>query len=323
MPHNISTLAQSRHDDSRTIELVKAIWAETLGLEAVGPHDDFFELGGHSLKAASVVARLGERVGFELPIDALFEAPTPAEMAELIGEIRDGSNPAAPDGISAFFPDWVVPLQRAGAGRPVFDFPSTDNEPGALAQDAHIAALVGRERPFWGFRQRHPHPARLREQGIPALAAAYVAQLQSIQGAGPYLLMANCGGGFPAWEGARQLLASGEEIAGILFFEVPLGASFDALVPGVTPPGASSPPQSSRDYRPPPLPVDLTFLMTDFWFDRGWWKPWQRATRGTFRPVVLDFGDARASDFIDRRARTIADHVRDWIDRAETRALDR
>jgi len=68
-------------------EMERAIaetWAQMLGFERIGIHDDFFELGGHSVLALQLVARLRESFGVELPLDVLFEAATVAQLAEQI-----------------------------------------------------------------------------------------------------------------------------------------------------------------------------------------------------------------------------------------------
>ncbi len=60
---------------------VAGTFAEVLCLDAVDPDEDFFELGGNSLLAVKVLVRLGERLGADLPIAAVFEARTAAELA--------------------------------------------------------------------------------------------------------------------------------------------------------------------------------------------------------------------------------------------------
>ncbi len=64
-----------------TEHIVASVWAEVLGLDEVGVHDDFFDLGGHSLLATQVVARLQDALGWTVPLTAIFETPTVASLA--------------------------------------------------------------------------------------------------------------------------------------------------------------------------------------------------------------------------------------------------
>ncbi|MDT0527965.1 amino acid adenylation domain-containing protein [Micromonospora sp. DSM 115977] len=67
-----------------TERAVAEVWAEVLGVDRCGTHDDFFDLGGHSLLATQVVALLHERFPVDLPVSAVFEAPTVAELATVL-----------------------------------------------------------------------------------------------------------------------------------------------------------------------------------------------------------------------------------------------
>jgi amino acid adenylation domain-containing protein len=62
---------------------IAAIWAELLGVEQVGVHDDFFALGGHSLLATQAIMRIRRTHG-DIPLRALLTAPTVADIAELV-----------------------------------------------------------------------------------------------------------------------------------------------------------------------------------------------------------------------------------------------
>ncbi|MBW3570023.1 MAG: amino acid adenylation domain-containing protein, partial [Gemmatimonadetes bacterium] len=87
-------------------EVLAAIWAEVLRVDRVGVDDDFFASGGHSLLATRVVSRVRDVFGVELPLRALFEGPTLAELAERVEALRRAGLPVLPP---------VVPVERTGA----------------------------------------------------------------------------------------------------------------------------------------------------------------------------------------------------------------
>ena len=60
------------------------LWAEVLGLDRVGIHDNFLDLGGHSLLATQIVSRACQAFQVDVPLRALLEAPTVAKMAVVI-----------------------------------------------------------------------------------------------------------------------------------------------------------------------------------------------------------------------------------------------
>jgi amino acid adenylation domain-containing protein len=83
-----------------------AIWQRLLGIQSVGRHDSFFEMGGHSLLATQLTARLREGFGVSLPMAALFENPTVADLAALIVQMRrEGQSDIPPGAVLEIVPD--------------------------------------------------------------------------------------------------------------------------------------------------------------------------------------------------------------------------
>ncbi|MFE0759399.1 phosphopantetheine-binding protein, partial [Inquilinus sp. NPDC058860] len=79
---------------------IARIWQDVLGLAHVSRHDDFFQLGGHSLLATKMVSRLRQTLAVELPLAALFEARTIADLAALIDRHGRGNAAAELDAMS-------------------------------------------------------------------------------------------------------------------------------------------------------------------------------------------------------------------------------
>lgn len=88
-------------------ELVVSALAELLNNPGMGIHENFFEVGGHSLLAAQLASRLRSVLHVELPLRALFEAPTAAGLAQRIEALlRSGHEYAAAP---------LQPVSRAGS----------------------------------------------------------------------------------------------------------------------------------------------------------------------------------------------------------------
>ncbi|RUL69106.1 non-ribosomal peptide synthetase, partial [Dyella choica] len=76
-------LSKSKREPRNTKETrLAALFCDVLGVEHAGIDDSFFDLGGHSLLATTLVSRIRSELAAELPIRALFETPTIAQLAD-------------------------------------------------------------------------------------------------------------------------------------------------------------------------------------------------------------------------------------------------
>src|SRR5207237_4712933 len=74
-----------------TEELVAGVWQEVLQQTVLSRNTNFFDLGGYSLLALRITARLRQELNVTLPVRALFNKPTVAELASEIDVLRGAS----------------------------------------------------------------------------------------------------------------------------------------------------------------------------------------------------------------------------------------
>ncbi|OBQ53890.1 non-ribosomal peptide synthetase [Streptomyces sp. H-KF8] len=130
-------------------EILCGLFADVLGLDRVGPHDNFFRIGGHSLLGIRLTHRVGTALGVPLTVRDLFLAPTPHGLGRRIGEHT--GRPAVP--LTPRDPERApLPLSHAqrrlwfldqlqGPG-PAYNMPvvlrlDRPVDPGALAEAVH------------------------------------------------------------------------------------------------------------------------------------------------------------------------------------------
>ena len=99
---------------TETEKAVMQIFAEVLGINAVGVNQSFFELGGHSLLATRALARLRQRFKIEIPLIALFRTPTVQSLSQWLDDTfqKDALPAAVPGGAWQSAPS----LEVLGAG---------------------------------------------------------------------------------------------------------------------------------------------------------------------------------------------------------------
>jgi len=95
-PAGVEPGSRRRAAETELEARVAAVWAEVLGVDAVGVEDNFFDLGGHSLLLVRLQARLAAAGVGEVRVVELFQYPTVRALAGWLAA-GDGVGAAAVD----------------------------------------------------------------------------------------------------------------------------------------------------------------------------------------------------------------------------------
>ncbi|MFI8996700.1 amino acid adenylation domain-containing protein [Streptomyces sp. NPDC053542] len=187
-------LPRSAHE-----EVLCRLFAEVLGADQVGIDDNFFESGGHSLLASRLAGRIGRALGVEVPLRAVFEAPTPALLLRRLygeGDRTDGFGE-------------LLPLRTTGGRRPLFCV----HPVGGLSWCySTLLPTLDPDQPLYGLQNRGLDGTAPLSASLAELLTGYAEQIRSVQPAGPYRLLGYSMGGVLAHALAVELQQQGESV---------------------------------------------------------------------------------------------------------------
>ncbi|MEO3871097.1 amino acid adenylation domain-containing protein [Nonomuraea sp. B12E4] len=181
------------------------LWEETLGVDAIGVHDDFFALGGHSLLALRLTMRLRKELGRDVPLSAVLTAPTVARLATELRRPQDN------DGA----PQRIVPLRPTGDRDPVFLFHALG---GQVFRYLPLTRHLGPDQPVYAVQAAGLAPGEEPHATLAEMVDDYTAHLLKLRPHGPYVLGGYCIGGNIALETARRLRELGEKVPLVVLF---------------------------------------------------------------------------------------------------------
>ena len=174
------------------------MWEDLLDRHPIGVEENFFEVGGDSILAMSLLARIAQELGCNLPPAGILQAAT---IEKLAVALRQEARPE----------DWtpLVPIRAEGSKPPFF---CVHPGGGNVLCYLQLAKQIGADRPFFGLQCPGVDgilpPLAEAEQ----MARLYVEAIRQVQPRGPYAVGGWSVGGVFAYEVAQQLRAAGQQV---------------------------------------------------------------------------------------------------------------
>jgi acyl-coenzyme A synthetase/AMP-(fatty) acid ligase/thioesterase domain-containing protein/acyl carrier protein len=191
-------------DDDHVSQTVARVWHDVLLVPVRSAEDDFFDSGGDSLNAITFVLELERALGLEISLTLINEAPRFDQLCRALRERRAPSSTP------------LVTLKAGEALPPVFFIHGVG---GNLVEILPAARRITYAGEVIGIRARGVIRGEQPHTSIEAMAADYLREIKKRQPNGPYYLCGYSSGGLAAFEIARRLSESGDEVSLVGLFD--------------------------------------------------------------------------------------------------------
>jgi thioesterase domain-containing protein/acyl carrier protein len=182
-----------------TQKMLADIWSDLLNRGTISAHDDFFELGGHSLLAVSMMGRIENETNKRIPLATLFTHSKLSNLAKIIDNQQNANDWRSLVHIKPF--GNLIPLFLIhGAGLNVMLYNTLINS-------------LSIDQPVFGLQAKGLNGIDKPLETIEEIAEHYIKEIKTEYPVGPYAFAGFSLGGIIAFEIAKQLHQSGDEVA--------------------------------------------------------------------------------------------------------------
>jgi len=204
---NNITVLEEKSQDKSIIEKIKTLFKEILGIMEVKDDDSFFDLGGHSLLALQLIFNLEKEFNVNIPLSVIYQTKTAASIAKIIVAPNIFSKPSSSP---------LVTIQEKGSKNPLFFIHPIG---GTVFCYIPLVKYLSKQRPSFAIQDPNIDDNSLTFSNLEDVASFYICKIKDIQSKGPYLLCGSSYGGTVAFEMARQLHESGEQVEFVGLFD--------------------------------------------------------------------------------------------------------
>ncbi|MEA5575650.1 type I polyketide synthase [Anabaena sp. UHCC 0451] len=223
-----------------------AIWEQVLNVKPIGVKDNFFDLGGNSSVTVSLIAKIETILGKKLPITALFELMTIADLAHYLENEDISNNPPIKEANNTPPSDPNIPKYQLSEEQErsllAITVGRQGERPHPYSFMVKIHSRDNFKKPFFycanSYQEALPlancleYPFFLLESGyavfgsdnayaIKALAARHLEDILKVQPHGSYSIGGYSYGTLVAYEISQQLQARGKTVDLLVIFDRP------------------------------------------------------------------------------------------------------
>jgi acetoacetyl-CoA synthetase len=186
------------------IEQLIPIWERVFKRSPISVHDNFFALGGNPPLAARLFAEIAHLCGQQLPPVAIYQAPSIATLAGLLGQNRSRRL-------------WPLVLLKNGTEEPpIFMAHGLGS---SVMEFFELVRHIELPRPIYGMQAKGMDGSEEPFERIEDMAEYYLGAIKTLQPHGPYHLIGYSLGGLVTLEMAQRLAKDGEKIARLVLLD--------------------------------------------------------------------------------------------------------